>query len=221
MGRPQPQGEATWGQGVKGYGCWPINPARFRVKGHQKPSCECRKNGQQSVRRGRGALTRFGEEPGQKGHGAGLKCHRAGVVVPGRRAGGRRCWSSTVIRSGNSASTSNGNSMAHCAGPDTPPHDVTSAIRSAHPVFISRNGLQGSPRPNSGVQQPRRPHLSGQTAGLLATGLLLSVCVPVEARASKHISLGLDLGEQLRGPTRQDRLHALFPCWSCRQGEFG
>lgn len=72
------------------------------------------------MRRGRGSWIRFGEEPGQKGHGSGLKCHRAGVVVPGRRAGGRRCWSSTVIRSGNSASTSNGNSMAHCAGSDTP-----------------------------------------------------------------------------------------------------
>lgn len=96
------------------------------------------------------------------------------------------------------------------------PHNVTSATRSAHPVFISRTRLQGSSRPHSGVQQPRRPHLSGQTGGLRATGLFLSVCAPVEARATKQISPGLDLGEQLRGPTRQD-----LSLWSCRQGEFG
>lgn len=84
------------------------------------------------------------------------------------------------------------------------PHNVTSATKSAHPVFISRTRLQGPPRPNSGVQQPRRPHLSGQTGGLLATGLLLPVCAPVEARATKHISLGLDLGEQQGNP--QDRI---------------
>lgn len=49
-----------------------------------------------------------------------MRGHRAGVAALGRRDGGRRCWSSTVIRSGSSASTSNGNSMAHCARPAPP-----------------------------------------------------------------------------------------------------
>lgn len=100
----------------------PINPTRSRVKGHQKGEPGHQKERSLvNARRGRGAWTRFREEPGEKGRGEDLRCHRAGVVVPGRRAGGLRCWSSTVIRSGSSASTSNGNSMAHCARSD-PPH---------------------------------------------------------------------------------------------------
>lgn len=117
------------------------------------------------MRRGRGAWTRFREEPGEKGRGAGLRCHRAGVVVPGRRAGGRRCWSNTVIRSGSSASTSNGNSMAHCARRDPPRATSLPPLRHRpahrHLYFPCRapGALGGSHRPPPPPPPPthRRP----------------------------------------------------------------
>lgn len=134
------------------------------------------------MRRGRGAWTRFGEEPGKKGHRAGFKCHRAGVVVPGRRAGGRRCWSSTVIRSGSSASTSNGNSMAHCARSDPPlatslPPLCRTALRVFH--FQERlGGARAEPVPWRG-----RPTLSpssqlGYWHFLLTPAVLLATPLP-------------------------------------------
>lgn len=102
-----------FGQGVKGHRS-KRDSTKSRVKGHQLDERGHQKRRSLVSEKGAWCLDQVSRGTG-KGLGAGLRCHRAGVVVPGRRAGGRRCWSSTVIRSGNRASTSNGNSMAHCA----------------------------------------------------------------------------------------------------------
>lgn len=133
------------------------------------------------MRRGRGAWTGVRKEPGEKGFGAGLRCHRAGVVVPGRRAGGRRCWSSTVIRSGSSASTSNENSMAHCARP-APPR-VTSlpllpegrgeegGSTSGSLCFPGQaGGAQGPPAGDGLIRPPARRQAGPLTTPLPARG---------------------------------------------------
>lgn len=107
------------------------------------------------MRRGRGAWTRLLEEPGEKGLGAGLRGHRAGVAALGRRDGGRRCWSSTVIRSGSRASTSNGNSMAHCVRPG-PAHTTSLPPCPQHPP-PGRSSTEHPARHSSG----RSPHPRG------------------------------------------------------------
>lgn len=159
----------------------PINPTRSRVKGHQKGEPGHRKEWSLvNARRGRGAWTRFQEEPGEKGRGEDLRCHRAGVVVPGRRAGGLRCWSSTVIRSGSSASTSNGNSMAHCARsdpprvtslPPLPPQSVFPLPRLQVPRGPPLPALPSSTIRLYRSSWPRRPQSSCQTSCRLATAL--------------------------------------------------
>lgn len=130
-------------------------------------------------RRGRGAWTKFLKEPKEKGLGADLRCHRAGVVVPGLRAGGRRCWSSTVIRSGSSTSTSNGNSMAHCAWwPRPMQHHFrpSLATRCAGVFSTSVYPLHSSPLPSTSESaflgcDGRGPGPTPTPPSLLAAGL--------------------------------------------------
>lgn len=119
-------------------------------------------------------------EPGEKGRREDLRCHRAGVVVPGRRAGGLRCWSSTVIRSGSSASTSNGNSMAHCARsdppratslPPLPPQSVFPLLCLQVPRGPPLPALPSSTTRSYRSIWPRRPQSSCQTSCHLATAL--------------------------------------------------
>lgn len=141
----------TLGQGAKGQGdAGPLTRLDPGSEVTRHRAVSRREKGRQPARRGRGALAGLGEETGQEGHGAGLKCHRAGVVVPGRRAGGRRCWSSTVIRSGNSASTSNGNSMAHCAGPDTPHTTSLPPPGARSPSLFPGSASRDRPAPTAG-----------------------------------------------------------------------